>query len=159
MAEIMLEVCRRCKVPILRGRHCLACAQQEATVRQQRDAARVAQGICTRCKQPSAPYKTCAKCRQHSLQVVTQRSRTRAGANKCPRCGEPRTDLKYKCCADCRRKNREKYSKRIVSATAKRRQARKELGLCMYCGKVPTVAPRVSCRACLDVRKTKRKDT
>lgn len=159
MAEIMLEVCRRCKVPIRRGRHCLACAQQVAEVRKKRIADHADRGLCTRCAQPTTPpFRLCDKCRAYSLAVVSARFQERRNAQKCPRCGGPRSDAVHKHCGPCRELHRQRYSKEIVHATTARREKRKAEGLCMYCGKVPPADGLVSCRSCLDRRKKNRKD-
>ena len=144
-------------------------------------AERRAKGLCLKCgKRPPAPnLSQCEPCiekrRRADLARHHRRTAERVAQGLCPKCGKrPRAPGRSMCgpCADKRNRASRARDARLRAAGTPRRdrerarayerersrrevEERRAAGLCLHCGKAPSVEGRTACEPCAEARRAR----
>lgn len=116
-------------------------------------------GVCIRCGKPKAEDRTlCPDCLKYKTKYSIKQSHDRyyslLEAGKCVRCGVRYAEAGHSNCRKCLERHKAEI-KRYDPDNAKknaRRQARREAGLCIDCGK-PALEGSSRCKKCTEARR------
>lgn len=157
-------LCPRCggKNPVVKGRVlCWDCQEKHDEWQKEARARWKEQGLCTRCgKERDGEWKMCPECRayladlRHENAKVAKRRRDMLRLKGfCTRCGNTWAEAGHSMCKKCLEKHRKESNTPEQRQKAnERRQARKEAGLCIDCGK-PAEGGKTRCPDCQMARR------
>ena len=167
-------ICTRChRERAMIGRvRCPECYEKVKQYAKEKYAFNKERGMCVRCRKEKAMIgsvhcQTCAAkkakedretyvfYREHGICARCRKEKAMIGRVYCQKCAEEGADRKAERYAAMKENEKAEYTARNVLSFRKRRQARREAGICLDCGKRRVREGCVRCTECLIARRRK----